>query len=105
MPGYPHLDALHALGDISDRLERFREDLRAQGVHVGVNYRCVSCREPFPCSAIELRLPDHLEAVGQAVDQAIRLGWMEPAGVDDDGTQLYRMTAAGEAYVEAMGGA
>lgn len=37
-----------------ERVERFLESLREQGLHVGVGpkpARCVTCDEPWPCAA------------------------------------------------------
>lgn len=44
---------------------------------------------------------DQLAAIEQSLETCVERGWMEHAGVDDEGRQLYRLTRAGEEAVEA----
>ena len=49
--------------------ERFRDDMRAQGVHVGLAYtsdnpHCATCDEPWPCTAAT----DMVRRAGMRID-------------------------------------
>lgn len=44
-----------------------------------------------------------LAVTEQGIAENVRLGYMEVAGVDEDGEVLYRLTPEGEARIEAMG--
>lgn len=40
-------------------------------------------------------------AIEQALEQCVRRGWMEHAGIDNQGEQLYRLTVEGREAFEA----
>jgi DNA-binding HxlR family transcriptional regulator len=42
------------------------------------------------------------EQIEEALEQNVRLGWMERAGTNEEGERLYRLTKAGEKKVEGL---
>lgn len=104
-----------AIQEAVDRTNALVADLAAQNLHVGVNGRCVTCGTDWPCTIGNQALAaleagqrfivdlDGGMSTDEALEAAVARGWMEHAGVDDDGQQLYKLTLDGVAKVESMG--
>jgi len=55
-------EAATLMADIIGRVDAFCSALRADGVHVGVNGHCPTCRAPWPCPKVEPSAsPEQLE--------------------------------------------
>jgi hypothetical protein len=46
---------------------------------------------------------NELAQIEQSLEECVRRGWMQHAGVDEQGRKLYTMTDAGKRAVEQMG--
>lgn len=97
--------AASLLDELGLGLRAFGEDMRARGIHVGLGGFCVVCDQAWPCDTITddgtAAGPDRFN-IAEALEEAVRLGWMEVVDDGAEGRPTYRMTLAGEAMVEAM---